>query len=1100
MAQNQSDFQIVNGFGKIISGAEMDYHSPHPKATRALITRATDGTMKIEWRSAEIKQSLNGKSVRLVWLAGLGSNMGEKQFTLGIENQPFLSFKTWNKENWRVEGKDGVNLSFRGLMTDQYGDRFGIMELNVPSKIIGSKKSLKLSVTGEKAESQAWVMTFCYALKNDVDVLLEPAIIRKDNDLVQPARLFVTYLGRKTEAQIQIADQKAFNKNISYGIQGIEFSLPETKSEKSIKIKVKIGSNIYQTEIVQKPVRKWTLYLVQHTHTDIGYTRPQQEILAEHLRYIDYALDYCDLTDDYPDEAKFRWTCEASWTVREYLKNRPQKQIERLKKRVKEGRIELTGMMFNMAEIADENLLTGMLQPVKLIREKGFPVLTAMQDDVNGFAWALVDYLSEIGIKYVTMGENSHRALKPFKHPTPFWWESPSGKRVLAFRADHYMSANFVSNPSGDLQAVATELFKYLNGLEESGYPYNRISVQYSGYFTDNSPPSTFSSDIIARWNKKYVFPKLRNATIHEFMQYTEREHGKELPVYRAAWPDWWTDGFGSAARETAVARKTQSELIAAQGLMSMARLAGSQIPQAMFDKLNKIQEQLLFYDEHTFGAAESISDPLAENTIVQWMNKASFVWQAQRETYLLQQKASGLLMPYLQRKERPVIYVFNTLNRLRSGSVVLYIDREILPEDRSFRLIDENGNEVPAQIVSSRAEGNFWALFVKDVPPMGWQSIEITRIDQSRTKAKAVAEPLILENNYYKLIVDEKKGIVKSLYDKELKIELADDNAPWGMGQFVYERLSDRHFMEVYQLGDYSRETLSDVRIEKGEDGSLWRSVIIKGKSPAAVEGFPVKCELRLFKNEKRIDLIYSIRKKRVEEPEAIYIAFPFRSERGKIFFEAQGGIVSPGENQLPGTASDWNTVQNFAAVRNDRYQIVLTSAEVPLMQFGNINTGRYQYTAKPEKPHIYGWLLNNYWTTNFRAAQEGDLVWRFSLTSSKDRSDAFAAFFGWNNRIPMPTIILPEGINKERLPLNTFSFIDNNNVVMASSRPLENSSEILILLREVNGQNVKIRIPETFSCYASDVLGKRGEKLKSIELKPLEARFFRLEPKREN
>jgi hypothetical protein len=35
------------------------------------------------------------------------------------------------------------------------------------------------------------------------------------------------------------------------------------------------------------PPRRWTIYLTQHTHTDIGYTRPQTEILPEHLRYID---------------------------------------------------------------------------------------------------------------------------------------------------------------------------------------------------------------------------------------------------------------------------------------------------------------------------------------------------------------------------------------------------------------------------------------------------------------------------------------------------------------------------------------------------------------------------------------------------------------------------------------------------------------------------------------------------------------------------------------------------------------------------------------------------------------------------------------------
>lgn len=90
---------------------------------------------------------------------------------------------------------------------------------------------------------------------------------------------------------------------------------------------------------------KWKIKLIQHTHTDIGHTRSQTEILAEHLRYIDYALDYCDATDKYPENAKFRWTCEASWPVDEYLKCRPAGQIERLTRRIKEGRIEVTGII-----------------------------------------------------------------------------------------------------------------------------------------------------------------------------------------------------------------------------------------------------------------------------------------------------------------------------------------------------------------------------------------------------------------------------------------------------------------------------------------------------------------------------------------------------------------------------------------------------------------------------------------------------------------------------------------------------------------------------------------------------------------------------------
>ena len=62
------------------------------------------------------------------------------------------------------------------------------------------------------------------------------------------------------------------------------------------------------------------------------YTRPQSEILAEHQRYIDTALDYCDLTDNMPDEAKFRWTCESAWVVKEYLKTRPAAQVKAVQK------------------------------------------------------------------------------------------------------------------------------------------------------------------------------------------------------------------------------------------------------------------------------------------------------------------------------------------------------------------------------------------------------------------------------------------------------------------------------------------------------------------------------------------------------------------------------------------------------------------------------------------------------------------------------------------------------------------------------------------------------------------------------------------------
>ena len=213
------------------------------------------------------------------------------------------------------------------------------------------------------------------------------------------------------------------------------------------------------------PVKKWKINFIQHSHTDIGYTRSQTEILAEHLRYIDYALDYCDATDNYPENAKFRWTCEASWPVDEYLKCRPAGQIERLLiKRIKEGRIEVTGMYFNFDEIPDEKILAASLQAVGRIKEKGIPVTLAMQNDVNGIGWCLNDYFNQLGVKYLNMGTHGHRALICFDKPTMFWWESPSGKRMLTFRAEHYMTGNTVLKcRRGDIDRFKNNLLNYLD-------------------------------------------------------------------------------------------------------------------------------------------------------------------------------------------------------------------------------------------------------------------------------------------------------------------------------------------------------------------------------------------------------------------------------------------------------------------------------------------------------------------------------------------------------------------------------------------------------------------------------------------------------------
>ena len=901
--------------------------------------------------------------------------------------------------------------------------------------------------------------------KTDISISAEvvPALVYgKDGKYCQPINLTTINGGKEQNINVFVDGQPIGEYKVKKETGQLTIHIPEVNAEKSVNIRFvsKSGEN-GETQVNVLPVRKWTVYLVQHTHTDIGFTKPQTEILAEHLRYIDYAVDYCELTENYPDDSKFRWTCEAAWAVREYLKNRPKEQVEKFLKYVGNGQIEVSGMFFNMSEIVDENSFKTFLEPIREFKKLGIPVVTAMQDDVNGIAWCLADYLPDLGIKYFTMGENADRALIPFDKPTLYKWQSPSGKQLYSFRSDHYMTANFWGlDKANTPDDIAPGLFKYLGDLEKKGYPFDAISVQYSGYYTDNSPPSKREADIIRDWNKKYAYPKLRSATAHEFMDYATAKYDKELPVFRMAYPDWWTDGFGSAARETAAARITHSDMITIGGMLAMAVAKGQVLPDHIAGKINNVHENLLFYDEHTYGASQSISDPTCENSEVQWAEKSSYVWDALKNAQGLYETAAGLLQSYIPRGEKPTVTFFNTLNWNRSGMVEVYIDYDIIPNGKAFKIIDEKGNELKAQLVRSRNEGAYYAIYAENIPAMGYQTFQIVVAKEDRAELPPVSSDYQMENTFYKLSLDSLTGGIKSLYDKDLQLEMVDSDSPWQLGAFVYETLGNRQQMSRYTLTDYARNGLSDIRIKSGLNGPIYQSLYIDGKSACCEAGFGVEIEVRLFHHEKRIELHYAIKKSPITDPDGIYVAFPFKLDQAKLCFDVQGGVVFSGENQIEGTASDWNTVQNFVSARNGNAQFIVGSNNIPLFQLGGIRTGQYQRNKTYEKPHVYSWVTNNYWTTNFRASQEGELHWSYYMTSTQDVSNTQATRFGWSSRIPIYSRVMPEG-KSNGLPASYSTFRFNaDNFLMTSATPSIDKGFILINVRELDGKPTPFRI----------------------------------------
>ncbi len=946
----------------------------------------------------------------------------------------------------------------------------------------------------------ACVAVSAYASPARIETRVLPALYKGKAGQTQRVLVTIRHEGAPATVSVRLGDQTQKVKCVE-GENKVVFDLPEVKTAVQIPLTVTEGKEQTSQTVAVAPARHWQMNLVQHTHTDIGYTRSQMEILAEQLRYIDYALDYCDATEDYPEAAKFRWTCETSWAVSEYLKCRPAEQIARLKKRVKEGTIELATMYLNFDELPDEQTLAASLAPIKQFRDLGMRAEIAMQNDVNGIGWCFSEYFADAGVKYVNMGTHGHRALICFDKPTVFWWESPSGKKVLTYRAEHYHLGNFFGVHADDFAAFETKVLAYFDQLAALNYPYDICAIQHSGYWTDNSPPSTKSCEMVKQWNEKYEWPKLRTAVATEFFKTVETQYANQIQSIRGAWPDWWTDGFGSGAREAAVSRVTHSNVIANQAGLSFANMLGATPPAEANKQIEGVNDALLFYDEHTFGFSESVRNPYGLETWEQRSLKQSYAWEAYRHAGMLGEVTMGLLQSYIPKADVPSVAVFNPLNWAYSGIAKMYIDHQILPRDKAFEIVDAAGNVIPAQAGGSRSDGTYWNLYVKDVPPLGYAQYYIHVKDEPRPQveqATSLAQTRV-ENNWYTIDFNVRKGTITQLFDKELSKPLLTPAAEWEFGEFIYEIIDSRRPMELYKAPQFLRRRPERIRLERYEKGAIWDTYRFRGETVAGREPDNLMVEYRVYNVTKKIEVIYRLRKKAVTDPEAVYVSFPYQVENGKIHLDVPGGTIEAGVDQIPGSSCDWYTVQNFATARNGNSQVVMGSQEIPLMQFGAINTGRYQAGATPQSTNMYSWPMNNYWVTNFNADQMGEFQWSYFIHSSKDNSMEYATKYAWENRIPLLVRVLPAGDQKAQplQPASIFRIVPEN-VLLVNMKPVKGENAALLQLREIGGRPAKFAVTsdriQVNGVTVCDVTGDPVSGNKSPDFAPWENKFIKV------
>lgn len=792
-------------------------------------------------------------------------------------------------------------------------------------------------------------------------------------------------------------------------------------------------------------MRNWTLYVIHHAHTDIGYTQRQEKLKRYHADFIRQAIDILDRLHAGALRGceGFKWQCENQWQIENFYRFATEHERRRFEGYVRSGEIGLSGNYLNMTELVDESVLGSRTAKAARYGERiGAKIKSGMSADVNGYAWGYPDALSESGVENLFCALHPHHGMFPLhqKH-RPFYWKGPKGGAVLTWVGEHYHFGNelclapnanasymifddvrrdmaegkiYTTNAdqthAEELAAMRLRVTRYLDNLESEGYPYDFVPVLVSGTITDNAPPS---AEVARRLNELNAMFEGRvtalMATLDDFFK-AVRASAAPIPTYEGDFADWWADGVGSTPGTVKLFREAQRKHSICEKLDPSGELGDAGLSE-------RAAEDMMLYAEHTWGYSSSISEPWDSLVVSLEKKKDAYAINAntaisENLDMILAKKGESAIMA-----GRPPRYrIINPHPFPYKGAVKLYVEYWEYPEGIQFdeyarlELYDEKtGEQIPCQ--GRRIARAFEIEAVLDMAPGEERTVHLRQnrenahtvrnhvhagsdgVRDIRTKYEPIETPFAIETPDFRVEFSPDKG-VRSIFDRRAVKELVIEGSE-GAFTGVYEatpaggasaQIEARRRMGRNRSGIGTRRCfakLRDIKIVESGD------VCVTAKLSYEMEGTEFYAVyLKVYKTHPAIEARVCLHKKSVWDPENVYVALPFTAGgANETYIDKTGCVMRPGIDQLPGTCQSFYLLQNGIVRRGGEGDVIVSTKDAPLVAFGPREAGLVTLcdgeNAALNASAAYSWVMNNFWETNFKADLGGFHEFTYTLLS---------------------------------------------------------------------------------------------------------------------
>jgi hypothetical protein len=757
-----------------------------------------------------------------------------------------------------------------------------------------------------------------------------------------------------------------------------------------------------------------TIYVIHHTHTDIGFTNDQPIFWEMQYRFIDDALRLIDQYSNNPPESRFRWTVETTCGLSAWLKTASSRDIDRLIAADKAGLIEVMAMQTNNTPLLNTAQLIESLQPVQRLRKDyGLDIRYAMNCDINGQNWTLPDVLLDAGIEGFSMAINHHFGGPPTPRPNVFLWQAPSGRTLPAHNGWQYSKANDFGLGNDSDEVFLEWLPKIESYLAEIEYPLSFLVLQGFHPYGDNGSAWGGFAEFAKRWNESGRAPRIITATPRMFWARV-KEHHADLKTIPGDWTDYWNFGCISAARETTINRTSRSRLFRSDAISAALELHPAESKNAASsarkwsDRTDKLYrdpawESLNLYGEHTWGADTASNEPQLEDSLSMDNHKKNLAYTARSLSLLLERDALADFSHFVPRNDPTELLIFNPLpwEREISGPIPknVLIPRGLNDDQSSSRHFLGRMAQ-PTDFWSGRAEtgsngGMGWLLAPVKVPAFGYSVVGWDALTSMSEAAES--EENVVENGRYRITFNVQKGGIVSLFDKQLEHEWVDTAAGYPLHGFIHEEVADHEAPEPRKLL-CTVNWMTDTATERGWHPD-WKanrtapSKLLLHKVYTLPFGTVVeqileheqtgKIYQRTFlpKEGNQIEFQSEWQMGTTIHPEATYLMFPFNIPNAQARFDIGGVPVRPHLDQIPGSCRDYFTVQGWVDFNNSKYGMTIATPENPMVQLGDFHFAHNQSEIHLERAMMLGWVTNNYWETNFPGAQPGTVTARYSI-----------------------------------------------------------------------------------------------------------------------